>query len=83
MIWKSQLQTEVALSTFHAEFVALSQALREVLWIQHLFTEIKSVLPLPVAVPTIHVEVFEDNITALILATKQHVSNRSRALNCK
>ena len=75
LIWKSQLQTEVVLSTFHAEYVALSQALHEVLWIQCLFTEINSVLALPFAVPTIHAEVFEDNNAALILATKQCVSN--------
>ena len=85
MIWKSQLQlqTEVVLSTFHAEYVALSQALHEVLWIQHLLTQINSVLSLPIAVPTIHVEVFEDNNAALILATKQCMSNQSHALNWK
>ena len=73
----------MALSTFHAEYVALSQALRKVLWIQCLFTKINSILALPIAVPTIHVEVFKDNNAALILATKQSVSNQSHALNCK
>ena len=53
------------------------------LWIQHLFTEIISILALPIVIPTIHVEVFEDNNAALILATKQHISNQSHALNCK
>ena len=83
LIWKSQLQTEVALSTFHAEYVTLSQALHKVLWIQCLFTEINSILALRIVVPTIHAEVFEDNNAALILATKQCISNRSCALNCK
>ena len=75
MIWKYELQTEVVLSTFHDEYVALSQALHKVLWIQCLLTKINSVLVLPIAVPTIHAEVFKDNNAALILATKQWVSN--------
>ena len=31
LLWKNQLQTKTALSTFHAEYVALSIALRQVL----------------------------------------------------
>ena len=34
LIWKSQLQTETALSTFHAEYVALSSAIRKLITIQ-------------------------------------------------
>ena len=34
LIWKSQLQTETALSNFHAEYVALSSAIRKLITIQ-------------------------------------------------
>ena len=34
LIWKSQLQTETALSTFHGEYVALSSAIRKLITIQ-------------------------------------------------
>ena len=34
LIWKNQLQTETALSTFHAEFVTLSSAIRKLITIQ-------------------------------------------------
>ena len=34
LIWKSQLQTETALSTVHAEYVALSSAIRKLITIQ-------------------------------------------------
>ena len=34
LIWKSQLQIETALSTFHAEYVALSSAIRKLITIQ-------------------------------------------------
>jgi hypothetical protein len=44
LVWKSQLQTETALSTFHAEYVALSAAARTVLHLQRLLTELLDVL---------------------------------------
>ena len=34
LTWKSQLQTETALSTFHADYVALSSAIRKLINIQ-------------------------------------------------
>ena len=34
LIWKSQLQPESALSTFHAEYVALSSAIQELITVQ-------------------------------------------------
>ena len=34
LIWKSQLQTETAISTFHAERVALSSAIQKLITIQ-------------------------------------------------
>ena len=34
LIWKSQLQTETALSTFHAEYVGLSSAIQKLITIQ-------------------------------------------------
>ena len=35
ILWVSKLQTEIALSTFHAEYVALSQSLRDLLPIKN------------------------------------------------
>ena len=34
LVWKSQLQTETALSTFHAEYIALSSDIRKLITIQ-------------------------------------------------
>ena len=39
-IWKSQLQTETALSTFCAEYVALSSAIRKPITIQQVLQEL-------------------------------------------
>ena len=44
IIWKSSLQTEIALSTFEAEYVALSTAMRDVLPFQNLFLEVTAAL---------------------------------------
>ena len=40
LVWVSKLQTEIALSTLHAEYVALSQSLREFLPLKDLVKEI-------------------------------------------
>ena len=40
ILWASKLQTEIALSTLHAEYVALSQSLRDLLPIKELVIEL-------------------------------------------
>ena len=42
IIWKSQIQTEIALSTTEAEYVGLSQALREAIPLMNLIKEIEA-----------------------------------------
>jgi hypothetical protein len=41
IMWKSQLQTEIALSSCESEYIALSQALRRVIPAMHLIREMK------------------------------------------
>ena len=41
LIWKSSLQTQIALSTMEAEYIALSQSMRELIAIRGLLGEIK------------------------------------------
>ena len=43
IIWKSKLQTTVAQSTMEAEYYALSETLKEVLWIKQLIEEINKI----------------------------------------
>ena len=40
ILWVSKLQTEIALSTLHAEYVALSQSLRDLLPVKELIIEL-------------------------------------------
>ncbi len=44
--WQSKLQTEIALSPAEAEYIALSQALRETLPMTSLMKEINVIFPL-------------------------------------
>jgi hypothetical protein len=75
LLWVSKLQSEIALSTTEAEYIALSQSLRELLPMRELFQEVGTALKLKCAIPTIlHSTVFEDNNGALSLATSPKIS---------
>ena len=82
---KSQLQSTIALSTSEAEYGALSQAMRVVLPIREIILEFIKHLKLgkgflkcqdePAKFKTV---IFEDNSTALNLATKQKITSRTK-----
>ena len=82
VFWKSQLQSSIALSTSEAEYVALSQSLRVILPMQQLLNKIITHVDVPPEFhsidSTIRATVFEDNNSALQLATTHHVTNRTR-----
>lgn len=79
ILWKSQLQTEISLSTLEAEYSALSASMRTLLPLRHLLKEIAAALCLPPQFrSTIKCEVFEDNNGALLLATRQQITNRTK-----
>jgi hypothetical protein len=79
ILWRSQLQTEVSLSTLEAEYSALSQSLRVVLPLHRMIVEVASQLKLLETVKSsIAARVFEDNNGALSLATKQKITARTK-----
>ena len=47
----SKLQTEIAISTAEAEYIALSQALREVIPLMNLMEEINTTFPVLLGAP--------------------------------
>ncbi|KAL7548588.1 hypothetical protein ACHAWF_011864 [Thalassiosira exigua] len=68
VLWVSKLQTEIALSTMEAEYVALSTACRDLFPVIDLVKEIGQHFGLPVNDrSSFHVRVHEDNIGALTL----------------
>ncbi|KAI2510804.1 hypothetical protein MHU86_3590 [Fragilaria crotonensis] len=79
ILWKSQLQTEISLSTMESEYSALSASMRTLLPLRDLLGEICKELTLPPDFKsTIRCRVFEDNNGALLLATKQRITNRTK-----
>ena len=83
LIWASKLQTEIALSSTEAEYIALSQALREVIPLMQLMKEAKR-RGLDIAPKaSIHCTAFEDNTGALEMARVPKMRPRTKHLNIK
>jgi hypothetical protein len=79
LLWKSQLQTPIAMSTLEAEYVALSDCLRTVVWLKALIIEVAQAIGLQdEIISTIHAVVFEDNQGAYLLATKHRITPRTK-----
>ncbi len=84
IIWASQLQSEIALSTTEAEYLAMSTALRNTIPIMRLVKELSQKFNLPLETkPTIYCTVFEDNAGAVELANVPKMRPRTRHINPK
>ena len=79
ILWKSKIQSIVALSTTEAEYIALSSALREVISIIHLLDELtKHNFPIHSATPKFTCRTFEDNNSCIKIATDHRTRPRSK-----
>ena len=81
VLWRSKLQTEIALSTMEAEYVALSTACKDLLPIMALVRELRRSVGLPDEFDAnLHCKVHEDNVGALTLANlePQRMTPRSK-----
>ena len=67
--WASRLQTEIALSTAKAEYIAMSSALREVIPLMTLMKELHTIFPVHTNEPNFFRKVHEDNQSTIKLAT--------------
>jgi hypothetical protein len=82
--WNSKLQTEIALSTTEAEYIALSQAMRELIPLRRLLLEIVLAMKLPgVQGSVIKSTVFEDNNGAISTATAVKMTPRTKHIAVK
>ena len=82
--WSSKLQTEIALSTTEAEYIALSQAMRELIPLRRLLLEIATAMRLPENKESvIKSTVFEDNNGAIATATAVKMSPRTKHIGVK
>ena len=67
-MWCSKIQTEIALSTTKSEYIALSQAIREVIPFMNLMIEVGDVFTLHNPKPKFHCKLFEDNRSCIKVA---------------
>ena len=84
MIWKSQLQTEIALSSTESEYTGLSYALCKAIPLMTLLEELKEQgFPVDQTKALIQCKVFEDNSGAIKIATNHKWHPRTKHLNCR
>ncbi|KAL7563769.1 hypothetical protein ACA910_020453 [Epithemia clementina (nom. ined.)] len=80
--WASKLQTLTALSTTEAEYIALSTALREQIYLMELVKEIQAHgIKVTCAPPKVFCKAFEDNSGALEMARLPKLRPRTKHLN--
>jgi hypothetical protein len=88
VIWKSKLQTEITLSTCEAEYIAASQAMRELLPLPDTLNAITTIMGIPRDPTTTISSIREDNEAALTIMNN-HVNGlpkltpRTRHIACK
>jgi hypothetical protein len=82
--WKSQLQTEIALSSTESEYTGLSYALRDAIPMMNLLEEMKEKgFPIDPDTPRVHCKVFEDNSGALAMGREYKYRPRTKHLCVK
>lgn len=74
--WACRKQTCVSLSSTEAEFVALSEACKEVIWLRRLLHDMRYSQTSPTVI-------FEDNQSCLRLIKEEKLSNRTKHIDTK
>ena len=77
------MQTEIALSTTEAEYIALSHSMRDLIPLRGILQELAKVLRVSSKVPKTHSSVFEDNNGALELAREPKYRPRTKHIAIK
>ena len=75
---ESKLQSLIALSTLEAEYISLSQCMRELIPLRRVLGDIAGAFNLDIKVSLAHSKVFEDNDGALTLANAPQMTPRTK-----
>jgi hypothetical protein len=81
--WQSKLQTEIELSTAEAEYIALSQALRETSPMTSLMKEINVIFPLYLPSPRFVIKVRDDNQSCIAMTQNLKFSPQTKHIVIK
>jgi len=83
IFWRSKLQTEIALSTCEAEYIALSSAMREVILLIQLLEDLKVACDVITTPPEVSCKVFEDNQSCIAVAESKKPPARTKHIAIK
>jgi hypothetical protein len=83
VLWSSKLQTEIALSTTEAEYIAMSQATRDLIPMRSLLQEFSTATKLIVGDTITHSTIFEDNKGYVDLAIAPKLRPRTKHIGLK
>jgi Reverse transcriptase (RNA-dependent DNA polymerase) len=84
LIWVSKLQTEIAVSTMEAEYIALSQSMKELIPLRRITTLVcDALLGKQNYKAKMYSKVFEDNVGALQLARSPRMTPRTKHYGIK
>ena len=84
LLWKSQMQTEIALSSTESEYIGISSGLRDVIPIMRTLQEMKEEgFPIGRIDSDVYCRVFEDNSGALEMAKVHKYRPRTKHMNVK
>ena len=78
LVWKSKLQTLVAVSTMKAKYVALSACMRKLITLHRLLMKLQGVFSFKSSVARTACMIFEDNQGAITLAKVPTMTPRSK-----
>ena len=82
IMWTSKLQTQIALSSCEAEYISLSQSLRDAIPIMRLLQELKDRgFNSEYTKPKVFCKAFEDNTGALAIAMVPKMRPRTKHIN--
>jgi len=83
IVWKSQKQSVIALSSSEAEYIALFSCAKLLSWIRKLFWEVTNVEPWQEGTTMYPTVMRTDSTSAISLATKEQVSARNKHIDLK
>jgi hypothetical protein len=83
VLWCSKLQSEIALRTTEAEYIALSQSARDLIPMRGLLQELSAATKLTVGSTIAHSTIFEDNKGCVESASAPRMRPRTRHIALK
>ena len=81
--WVSKLQTEIALSTTEAEYIALAHSMRSVIPLMNLLEEFGKIVKITQVPPEIKCKIFEDNTSCIKVTTTPNMTPRTKHIALK